>query len=104
MRGEARQQRVIDCFDRRVTQLNGTLNEEKGTAQVSETDVAPAHMLPHFRLDLLIEDEQLSLLTFLQTTDIMVAKALGVPVDDVPEVSFVIKLADIDLSQFASKR
>jgi hypothetical protein len=94
------EKRVKDCFERRIVESHRGLDELKGSAKISEADVAPFCLLLNFKLYLYEEYKDLSLMLF---TEIVEFAIFCVKVNDLPEVSFIFKFWYIDFGKFASQ-
>ena len=93
----------MNGFQSWVAELDSALDEEKCSAEVPQTNIASSHLALNFCLDLLIEGENLSSMFLLQTTDILIAHASCVTLNDVPEVALVLQFSHVDLSELASE-
>ena len=94
----------MNGLNRGVAQLNRTLDEEKCSAQVSETNIAPLHLLLYLGLDLLVKFKNRTLFTLTDAADVLVVERFRVSVNDVPKIGLIFKLGHVDLGKFAAKR
>ena len=94
------EKRVKDCFERWVVESHRGLDELKGSAKISEAYVTPFCLLLNFKLHLDEEYKDFSLMLF---TEIVEFATFCVKVNDLPEVSFILKFWYIYFGKFASQ-
>jgi hypothetical protein len=91
-------ERIVDSLDGRVGNFHSLADEVKSTAEISQTDIASLSLLINLCSDLNVELQDHSFLLLGEDTASLANLGfLGVPLDDLPEVAFTLKLRYVKL-------